>query len=333
MTDQEPTVTVTPDSHAIPGLPDELRRAGYRVIEVPARRGSPWTAEEVSELFAGADVIVAMPGTRYRHELIAAVPRLRLLTSPVIGVDHIDVDAATELGVVVANCPVPENVNGVAEATIMLMTALLLQLEAKQSSLRGGGWRPRDRGHLLWKKTVGIVGYGRIGHAVHARLQGWEVDVQFHDPYVAGSVELDHLLRTSDVVTLHVVLTEETRNLIGARELALMRPSAVLVNTSRGGTVDEAALARAIDEGRLAGAAIDVFEREPMSMENPLLRCDPHRVILTPHAVGHNAETGPGGTAMALRSVQRAMAGELPESVVNPAVVPFWRERLARLDA
>lgn len=328
------TVTVAPGGSATPGLAGRFREAGFRVLELPGGRArSPWSEGELAELFADADAIVAMPGQRYPRELLEAANRLRLITSGVIGVDHIDVEAASELGILVANCPTRENVVGVAEATVMLTVALLLRLEEKQEALRSGRWRPGAVGHLLRGRTVGLVGYGRIGRAVHERLQGWEVQVQYHDPYAEDSTDLDTLLSTSDVVSLHVVLTPETRGLLGPRELGLMKPSAVLVNTSRGGTVDEAALAQAIDSGRLAGAAIDVFAREPVEPDNPLLRCDPHRVMLTPHSIGHSEEVGPSGTRMALENVQRGLRGELPESVINPGVEPSWRERLARLDA
>ncbi|MDE3074734.1 MAG: hypothetical protein KGJ86_04845 [Chloroflexota bacterium] len=328
------TVTLTTISNANQGLAEALRQAGYNVVETPSRPPrQPWSADEIAQLFAGADAIVATPTFYYPQELLRAARGLRLITSGVIGVDNIDVDAATELGIVVSNCPTQENIIGVAESTVMLMVALLLELASKQSTMRAGNWRPQINSHILWKKTVGLVGYGRIGRAVQARLQGWDVNVQFHDPYVPGSVGLEELLRTSDVVSLHVVLTPETRNMISARELALMKPSAVILNTSRGGAIDEAALAEAIDGGRLAGAAIDVFEQEPVNMDNPLFRCDPRKVILTPHAIGHNVETGPSGAKMALENVERVMRGELPESVINPSVVPAWRERLTALRA
>jgi D-3-phosphoglycerate dehydrogenase len=174
-----------------------------------------------------------------------------------------------------------------------------------------------------------LIGYGRIARNVEQRLQGWGVNVQASDPYVAGTLSLDDVLRSSDVVSLHVVLTNETRNMIGARELALMKSSAVLVNTSRGGAIVEEALAEALDSGRLAGAALDVFQQEPIDMDNPLLRCDPDRVILTPHAIGHNLETGPTGVQMAYDNIDRVLRGELPESVINPEVIPAWQRRLA----
>ncbi|HZU17805.1 MAG TPA: NAD(P)-dependent oxidoreductase [Candidatus Dormibacteraeota bacterium] len=328
MPDPVGTVVLPPESPAIPALGERLAAAGHRVVALPAR-GRPWSEEELRERLAPADVVVAMPPLSYPRALLEAAPRLRLVVSGVIGVDNIDVAAATELGIAVANCPTPENVIGMAEATVMLVVALLHELGPRQGALRAGGWRPEVPGRLLWGRQVGLIGYGRIGRAVAERLQGWGVRVRFHDPYVAGSTPLDELLASSDVVSLHVVLTERTRHLIGARELALMKPSAVLVNTARGGVVDEAALAEAIDSGRLAGAALDVFETEPLAPDNPLLGCDPERVILTPHCIGHNQETGPAGVAMAVEAVGRAMRGLAPANLVNPEVLPRWRARLA----
>jgi D-3-phosphoglycerate dehydrogenase len=148
---------------------------------------------------------------------------------------------------------------------------------------------------------------------------------------VPGTLSLDDLLRTSDVVSLHVVLTKETRNMIGARELALMKSSAILVNTSRGGAIVEEALADALNTGRLAGAALDVFQQEPINMDNPLLSCDPDRLIMTPHCIGHNLETGPTGVQMAFDNIDRALRGELPESVINPEIIPAWQRRMAML--
>ena len=119
--------------------------------------------------------------------------------------------------------------------------------------------------------------------------------------------------------------------MIGARKLALMKPSAVLVNTSRGGAIVEEALVAALTSGQLAAAALDVFQQEPIDMQNPLLRCDPDRLILTPHAIGHNLETGPTGVQMAFDNIDRALRGELPESVINQEVIPAWRRRMAML--
>ena len=142
-------------------------------------------------------------------------------------------------------------------------------------------------------------------------------------------IPLDVLLQTSDIVSIHSPRTSETLGLIGARELGLMKPTAILINTARGGLVDEAALAEAFDNDRIFAAGIDAWEQEPPSMDNPLLRCDPHRVIVTPHNVGHSLEIGPAGVEMALRTVNRVMEGDLPESVANPEVVARWKARFS----
>jgi phosphoglycerate dehydrogenase-like enzyme len=315
-----------------PRLEARLREAGHDVVVTPGGSAKdPWTAEDLRTIFTNVDVVVASPSRIYPAELFAAAPRLRLITSPVIGVDTIDIDSANEFGVIVANCPTAENIIGIAEATVMLIVALHLNLKQKERSLREGRFRPQHSSHILHGRTVGLIGYGRIARNVEQRLQGWGVKVQASDPYVPGTLGLDDLLRTSDVVSLHVVLTKETRNMIGARELALMKPSAMLVNTSRGGAIVEADLAAAIDSGHIAAAALDVFQQEPINMDNPLLRCDADRVILTPHAIGHNLETGPTGVQMAFDNIDRALRGELPESVINPEIVPAWQRRMAML--
>ena len=309
-----------------PTLEDKLRAAGHEIVVTDR-----WSDADLARIFADVDAVVASPARQYPADLFAVAPRLRLITSPVIGVDTIDLDAANEFGVLVANCPTAENIIGIAEATVMLIVAVLLNLKQKERSLREGHFRPRHSSHILHGRTVGLVGYGRIARNVEQRLQGWGVTVQAADPYVAGTLSLDDLLRTSDVVSVHVVLTKETRNMIGARELALMKPSAILVNTSRGGAIVEEALADALNAGRLAGAALDVFQREPINMDNPLLGCDPDRVIMTPHAIGHNVETGPTGVQMAFDNIDRALRGELPESVINPEIIPAWQRRMAML--
>jgi phosphoglycerate dehydrogenase-like enzyme len=318
---------------AIGGLHAKLREAGYEVIHTPHGLGHDWTPRETGEFLADVDVIVAEPSRPFSADVLRAAPRLNLIASPVIGVDHIDVDAATELGILVANCPTQEIIVGMAESTVMLMVALLLDLMRKQASLRAGSWRPPSSSHLLRGKTVGLVGYGRIARAVEARLRGWQANIQAYDPYVPGTVPLDTLLSASDVISVHTPRTPRTMGMIGQRELGLMKHSAVVINTARGGIVDEAALADAINGERLAGAAVDAFVQEPVGMDNPLLRCDPFRVILTPHSVGHSLEIGPAGAEMAFGNVQRALNGEVPESVENPAVIPRWKERLTALAA
>ncbi len=167
-----PTVVVPTEFPAISGLHARLRAAGYAIVETQRGLGRAWTPDEVSRLFPDADVIVAEPSQPFPADVLRAAPRLRLITSAVIGTDNIDVDAATDLGILVANCPTEETIVGMAEASVMLMVALLLELEKKQASLRAGIWRPANSSHLLRGRTVGLVGYGRIARAVEQRLQG-----------------------------------------------------------------------------------------------------------------------------------------------------------------
>jgi D-3-phosphoglycerate dehydrogenase len=228
-----------------------------------------------------------------------------------------------------------------AEVTIGLILNLLKRVERNESRLRGGDWRrPEDQGHLLWKKTVGIVGLGRIGSQVAKRLAAWDVTLLANDPYVspeyatrfdARLTDLATLLGESDVVTLHVVYTRETRGLIGERQLREMKPSAFLINTARGGVVDQGALARAIESGWIAGAALDTFEREPLEADSPLRRLDPERVILTPHNVGLSEAGRRANAALALRSIRQALKGEAPDQTKNREAIPAWERRLKEI--
>ena len=324
---QAPTVVIPAPFNATLGLEERLKAAGYKVVVAPPGPRDGWSAEEVAEQFAGADVILAAPNQRFGADVLKAAPNLRLIGSPVIGFDHIDLDTATELGILVSNCPTEEIIVGMAESTVMLIAALSLEFARKQATLRAGGWRTPNQAHLVRGKTVGLVGYGRIGRAVAQRLQGWDVTIQVYDPYVPNSIPLDVLLQTSDVVSIHTPRTPETIGLIGARELALMKPTAILVNTARGSIVDERALADALNEDRIFAAAIDAWDQEPPSPDNPLFTCDPLRAILTPHSVGHSLEIGPAGVEMAIRTVNRVLEGELPESVANPEVIARWQAR------
>ena len=321
-----PKVVVPARFTAISGLHEKLAAAGFEVVQAGSM-DRPWSADELSAVVADADAAIISPGQPVPAEVLRAAPRLRMVSSPVVGVDHIDVDVATELGIVVANCPTDEIIIGMAEATVMFMVALLLQLERKQATMRAGHWRPPTTSTLLRHKTVGLIAYGRIARAVEQRLQGWEVTIQAYDPYVTGTVSLDTLLTTSDVISIHTPRTRETRGLIGRRELGMMKPTAILINTSRGGVIDEVALAEAIDTNQIAGAALDVFEQEPINMDNPLFKCDPYRVLLTPHNIGHNVESGPSGAELAFQNVARVLEGELPANVENREVIPRWKER------
>jgi D-3-phosphoglycerate dehydrogenase len=278
---------------------------------------------------SGRDIIGA--------DILDSCPDLQAVVKSSIGIETVDVDAATDLGILCCNSPTPENYMGVAEATLGLMVALFKRLKFNEAFMRNGGWKElQNRGTLMLGKTVGIIGVGRIGQNVAKRLGAWGMKVLGYDPYVKQEtvatlgvkmVSLDELLKESDLVTLHVVLTRETRGMIGMRELKLMKPTAFIVNTSRGPAIKEADIVQALNEKIIAGAALDVFDEEPMPMENPLRQVDPYRLILTPHNIGANPGSSEAGQRMAAQSMLAILDGKVPDTVVNPLVIPRWKER------
>ncbi len=244
--------------------------------------------EEMVKLAAGAD---ALAGTSIRsspitRNILEASPGLRIVAKYTIGVDDVDVDAATELGIMVTHAPTESNWGGVAEGTMAIMLTLLKRLRERDQQVKSGGWRNEaHQGTYLGRRgdgyegiTIGIVGLGRIGSRIAELLRPWRVRLIGVDPYVpmdhfeqcgVQPVDMKSLLAQSDVVTFHVVLTNETRGMVGANELAMMKKNAVLINTSRGGVVDEAALVDALEAGQIAAAGVDVFEQEPLPSDSP----------------------------------------------------------------
>ena len=307
-------------------------------VDQPGRK--PYTEAELIEASRDADVILAHLEFISRGVLESA-PRLRLVVVPFIGTDRIDVSAATELGILVANSPTPQNFIGVAEATIGLMLMLLKRVKHNEARLRRGEWgRREDRGFLLRGSSVGLVGLGRVAAHVARRLGPWEVRLLGHDPYVSAEharaldvtpVDLPTLLGESDIVSLHAVFTPENRRMLGEKELRAMKPSAFFVNTARGELVDEEALARALEERWIAGAALDTFEQEPLPLSSPLRSVDPERLILTPHNVSHSEAGRQANLRLALDTILAACNGEAPEHAVNREAIPRWRSRLLAL--
>jgi len=254
-----------------------------------------------------------------------------------IGIETVDVDAATDLGILCCNSPTPENYLGVAEATVGLMVALFKRLKFNEAVLRSGGWKdPQNRGMLMTGRIVGIIGVGRIGRNVAKRLGSWDLKFLGYDPYVPQEavaslgikmVSLEELLRESDLVTIHVVLTRETRKMMQLPQLKMMKKTAYVVNTSRGQVFNETDLAQALNEGIIAGAALDVFDEEPTPMSNPLRQVDPMKLIMTPHIIGNNPGSLEAGQKMAAQSILSILDGKPPETVVNPLAIAHWKER------
>jgi len=280
----------------VQGSPHLARLVPYGDVVVYTDR--PADAAEQLRRVRDADVILNSRGAvRWPGELLRQLPRLRLICAFAIGTDSIDLAAAQELGITVCNVP-GRTAPMVAEHALALMLAAAKRVVYQTDELRAGRWGSQPDNIFLQGKTLGVVGLGHIGSRVAALGQAIGMRViawTFHpSPERAARlgvtlVELDDLLRQSDVVSLHLRLTAESRGLIGARELGLMKPGAILVNTARGALVDEAALVAALEAGHLAGAGLDVFREEPLPPDAPILRC--RHVVLTPH----NADTTPEG--------------------------------------
>ena len=317
---------------------DALRAAGHEVVigrplDMPGRRA--YTEAELTEACRDADVVLASHLETISPAVLDAAPRLRLVIVPFIGTDKIDIPAASRLGILVANSPTAENFVAVAEATVGVILMLLKRIKHNEAKLRRGEWAKReDRGDFLFGKTVGLIGLGRIGTHVSRRLAGWDVRLIASDPYVAADraaklgvtlVDLPTLLAEADIVSLHCTLTEETRHLIGEKELRRMKPTALLVNTARGEVVDEEAVARALTEQWIAAAAVDAFVKEPLPAEHPYRAVDPERLILTPHNIAHSEAGRRANLRLALDQILAVGRGEPPAHAVNPDAVARWR--------
>jgi phosphoglycerate dehydrogenase-like enzyme len=320
-----------------------LERDGCEVVRGPGAIPPPlgrYPREVWPRLFGRADVIVISTRTHYPRDLLLSAPRLRGVVFPTIGTEAVDLADAQDLGLVIGHGPTPENFTGMAEACVMLITALLLDLFGKERVTRLNLPRPAPlemKAQLVRGKTIGLVGFGRIARAVAKRLLGWDTRILACHPRLGrdqapGDVELvdlPQLLSESDVVSLHVPLTGETRRMIGAAELACMKPTAYIINTSRGPVIDETALIVALKERRIAGAALDVFDEEPLPPGSPLRALK--NVVLTSHMVGHAREAQESFIPAAVANVQRILRSEPPLYLRNPAVLPAWRARIAHL--
>jgi D-3-phosphoglycerate dehydrogenase len=287
------------------------------------------TEDEVIAAGKDADVIVLAtePVTR---RVVAVLPRLRAVVKSGVGVDTIDVAAATEHGVYVANVP-DYGTDEVATHAMALLLALVRRIPDEIAAVRAGVWNPSPAYAVPRSdgRTLGIVGFGRIGRSVARKAAGFGWRLLVADPRVdraalaahgAVRVPLDRLLAEADFVTLHVPLTAETHHLIDRRALALMRPTAYLVNTSRGGVVDGAALAAALGRGQIAGAALDVLEEEPPPTDHPLL--GQPRCLVTAHVAWYSSEATTDLRRKTVEEAIRVLDGKPPRCLINPAVRP-----------
>jgi glyoxylate reductase len=300
---------------------DPLTGAGHELVERPD--DTPFTPDELVAAAAEVDAIVCLLTDRIDAAVLAAgAGRLRVVANVAVGYDNIDVAAAAERGVAVCNTP------GVLDETTADLAFLLALAAARLASdaerdLRADRWPGWGINQYLGRDvhgaTLGLVGFGRIGQAVARRGAGFGMQVLHHSRRDTGQpgyvANLDRLLAESDIVSLHVPLTDATRHLVGARELALMKPTAVLVNTARGPVVDEAALADALEQGTIFAAGIDVFEREPDV--HPRLLAAP-RAVLLPHIGSATTATRTRMAQVAAEGARAVLAGETPPNLVSP---------------
>ncbi len=307
-----------------------LRQRAYEVVHYTDY--SQFERESAAAL-GGAGVLVAIGSFPCRRELMVRAPELRAVVSPFIGTEGFDEAAATALGIIVANGQAPENFLSMAESTILLILASLYSLHWWEQQLRDNlPHPPRVPGRMLNGRTVGMIGFGHIARAMAHRLRVWEVRRQTYIPRLRAQlpsgvarVELEDLLRTSDVVCVLASLNAETHGMLDLNRLRLMKPDAVLINTARGGIIDEQALVRIAGERPGLRIALDTFAQEPLPIDSPL-RTLPN-VILTPHALGHTQGSLDALPPAAIENVSRALRGELPLYVRNPEVIPAWTRR------
>ncbi|NHJ13140.1 MAG: D-glycerate dehydrogenase [Candidatus Thorarchaeota archaeon] len=295
----------------------------------------PPSKEQIAEGAAGCEGIVTLLSDPIDRELIESLPNLRVIVQYAVGYDNIDIGTATEKGILVTNTP-----GVLTEATADLTWALILAaarriVEADRYVREGKwevAWGPKMLlGMEVFEATLGIIGMGRIGSAVARRAAGFSMNILYTskpEDDLGNSVEketgarrtdLETLLKESDIVSIHVPLTEETRNLVGSKEIASMKSGAILVNTSRGPVVDEGALYRALKEGKLASAGLDVFREEPIEKGNPLLSLS--NVVLVPHIGSASVAARTKMAIMCASNLIAALNGKEPPNLVNPEVL------------
>jgi D-3-phosphoglycerate dehydrogenase / 2-oxoglutarate reductase len=282
------------------------------------------TDEEVVALAADADalLVVAYPLTK---GLLARCPQLRVIVRYGVGVDNVDLDAASAQGTMVCNVP-DYCIDEVANHTMALLLALNRRIVQHNSAIHARERAPLAPMGMLRGETLGLIGLGRLAQAVAVRARAFGLEVVAYDPYVTSEdnelarlLPLEDVLTISDYVSVHVPLTAETKNMIGKRELALMKPTAYIVSTSRGGIISESALLEALTAGELAGAGLDVWEHEPVSADNPLLALP--QVVGTPHIAYFSDESARAIRRRVAEIAAEALQGGVPASLINREVL------------
>jgi D-3-phosphoglycerate dehydrogenase len=322
-------------------ITDKIAREGVNLLreqlpdaQIDERPGL--TAEQLKAIIGGYDALIVRSETQVTGTILEEATRLKIVGRAGVGVDNIDTETATRLGIMVVNSPTG-NIIAAAEHTIAMLMSLARHVPAANASLKAGKWeKSRFMGIEVRNKTLGVIGLGKVGMAVARRAQGLEMQIIAFDPFVSPELarkngitmlSLEEVLQQADFVTLHTSLTSGpngTRGLIGAHELSLMKPDARLINCARGGLIDEEALLHALNENRLAGAALDVFSQEPIRDNALLQQLIAHeRVIATPHLGASTAEAQVGVATDVAEQVVTVLQGGFPRAAVNaPLILP-----------
>jgi D-3-phosphoglycerate dehydrogenase len=312
----------------VTGFLDEMKKLLPQNIELVLAES--WREEDLLPLIEDVDVLVSVRATR---KVIEKARKLKMIQALGTGVDEIDIEAAAERGIVVCSA-VGLNAVAVAEHAMSLMLSLAKNVAKYDRELRRAGWHTkRTPSVLLRGKTLGIVGLGSIGIEVCKRAKAFgmkvialkrnpseELKIKLGIDFLGSQADLHRILKQSDFVVLSVVLTPETRRMIGENELRMMKNTAYLVNISRGEVIDEEALVKILQERTIAGAALDVFEVEPVNMDNPLLRLE--NVVLTPHVAGGGEieELKNERVEFIVGNIEKVIRGEKPEKIVDPTL-------------
>ncbi|MBX6770919.1 MAG: C-terminal binding protein [Chloroflexi bacterium] len=308
-------------------------------VEAAGGRLVAFSGADEQSLLAGlreVDIVLNRAFNRYDARILGQMERCRAIVQPSTGYDLIDVDAATERRILVINLPF-QCVDEVANHALALILALNRKLDVAQARVRAGDWNPRALLPIgpITGETLGLLGFGNIARATGERARALKMNVLAYDPYVDPSiarslgvelVALDELLRRSDYISCHLPLNPRTHHLISEAQFRQMKPSAIFVNTARGGVVDEAALVRALQNGWIAAAGLDVLEKEPPDPTNPLLHME--NVIVTPHLAGTSNATPLRNRRQAIAALVAYIKGERPDGLVNPSV---WERARAGL--
>jgi D-3-phosphoglycerate dehydrogenase len=312
--------------YVFPSLDPE--RAVLEPLGVQLRPQQCRSEDEIIALAQEADAILNCYA-KMTARVIKELKRCRIIARYGIGVDNVDLPAATKAGILVTNVP-DYCIDEVSDHALALLLALARRTAAADAAVKAGAWDVVAHADIrrLRGQTLGLLGFGKIAKTLASKVQPLGMKVLVYDPYLAPELiaqhraeatSLDRLLAEADAISVHVPLSPETRNLIGQRELAHMKPTAFLINTSRGGIVDEQALAVALKEGRLGGAALDVLSTEPPPPDHPLRQAP--NIILTPHLAFYSRESVIELQTKAAGEVARALKGEPPRSPVNPEVL------------